>query len=330
MQPYLIAIIIIAVVIFITAVLFALAAVCDKLAFGKRSDKNPLLKYYSAKDFNLNAERVELRKNGVTLRGFLYAGDKNDGRKLIIFCHGMGPGHEAYTTEIAYFCRIGYTVLAIDGKGCNLSGGKSLGGMYEGVKNAVAAIDFAKSDERLKNMPICLIGHSWGAYSAACAAAERKVEKVVAISGFDSPSQIMRVQAASQISRPLAAILRPFWYLINFFKFGARGNARASKSIKSSGVRALLIHGENDKVVPLNVSAFAAADGENVVKLLVRGRAHNPYITDDAAKLMAELTTVAIKVKKSEEDLKFLQAFDFAAVTEEDEKVMRSIADFLC
>ena len=95
------------------------AFLTDHFVFGKRYDKNPNLKYFSAKDFNLSAELVLLPKG---LKGFIYS--KNDipqNDKLIIFCHGMGPGQVAYTTEIAYFCNHGYSVLAVDSRGCNFS-----------------------------------------------------------------------------------------------------------------------------------------------------------------------------------------------------------------
>lgn len=291
-----------------------LAYIAERSVFGKRCDKNPNFKYFSAEDFNLSAESVLLPKG---LKGFIYRNDNTSQKdKLIIFCHGMGPGQIAYTTEIAYFCNHGFSVLAVDSRGCNFSGGKSLKGMYSGVETVIAAIDYAKT---LQFEKIYLVGHSWGAYSALCASAKRKVDGIVAISAPNTPSKTMQEGAAPYISRPFAAILRPFWYIISFLKYGAKGNSNAAKCAKINGTPTLLIHGDKDKVVTPCKAAFYKAEGKNITKLLVQGKAHNPYNTENAEKLLAEL--MQRKVDASQ--------FDFKAATEEDEEVMQKILNFI-
>lgn len=317
MPAYIIPVIIVAVILSICLLLLIFAFICEFIVFGKRCDKNPLLKYFTAEDFGLSAEPVSLPKG---LNGFLYK--KNEpARELIVFCHGMGAGHLAYTTEIAYFCNLGYAVLAVDYRGCNLSEGKNLKGMYSGVKTAIAAIDYARSV--IKPDKLFLVGHSWGAYSALCASAKRKVDKVVAISAPDTPSKIMQEGAGSAISRPFAAILRPFFYLVEFFNFGAKGNLSASKCAKKNGAPTLLIHGDKDKVVSVKKSAYGNAEGENITKLLARGKAHNPYNTVNAEKQLSELSA---KLRAGERDF---TGFDFSAATEEDKEVMRAISEFI-
>ena len=85
-------------------ILLLLALLCYNVAFGKRYDKSPLLKYFTADDFSLSAEAVEFKVKKNTVRGFIYRKSdiKSNGR-LIIFCHGMGAGHLAYTTENSVF-----------------------------------------------------------------------------------------------------------------------------------------------------------------------------------------------------------------------------------
>lgn len=312
MEPYLIVIIAVAAVL---VLLFVLALLCDRFAFGKRCDKNPNLKYFSAEDFNLSAEKVCLAHG---LNGYFYRSvNSRDDGKTIIFCHGMGPGHVAYTTEIAYFCNLGYPVLAVDSRGCNLSEGKNLKGMYSGVQTVLAAIDYCKSPK------IYLVGHSWGAYSALCASAKRKVAGVVAISAPNTPSKTIAEGAAAFISKSFAAVLRPFWWLINLFRYGAKGNASAARSAEKNGAPTLLIHGDADKIVNSSKAAYYKAEGENITKLLARGKAHNPYNTVNAEKLLAELSA---RLRRGEKDF---SEFDFVAVTEEDEEVMSEIARFI-
>lgn len=320
MNTYIIVLIICAAVLaLIFLLLLAFAFLSEKIAFGKRCDKNPILKYFSAEDFNLSAESALLPKG---LKGFIYRKDGVPQKsKLIIFCHGMGPGHIAYTTEVAYFCNQGYSVLAVDSRGCNFSDGKNLKGMYSGVQTAVSAIDFAK-EKGYKD--IYLVGHSWGAYSALCASAKRKVSGVVAISAPNTPSKTMQEGAAPIISRPLAAALRPFWWIVNFIKYGAKGNSDAAKCAKRNGTPTLLIHGDIDKVVTPNKAAFYKAEGKHITKLLAKGKAHNPYNTENAEKLLAELSA-----KLRNGDIADIAQFDFKAATEEDEEVMQKILKFI-
>ncbi|MDE6598083.1 MAG: alpha/beta hydrolase [Clostridia bacterium] len=318
MQPWLIAVIVAAAVLFVFLLFLVLAFISEGFAFGKRCDKNPLLKYFTAEEFNLTAEPVSTSRG---LKGFIYRKNESNADKLIIFCHGMGPGHIAYTTEIAYFCTLGYTVLALDSKGCNFSDGKNLKGMYSGVETAKAAIDYARANAYEK---IYLVGHSWGAYSALCASAERKVSAVVAISAPTSPSKTMQEGAVNVgMPRVIAAIFRPFWWIVNLFKFGAKGNANAAKCARKNGIPTLLIHGDKDKIVSPSKAVYYKAEGENITKLLVSGKAHNPYNTGNAEKLLSEIPQ---RLKKGAESIK---DFDFKAATEEDKEVMQKMALFL-
>lgn len=317
MQTWLIIVVVIAAVLAVALLLFLFALLSDKIAFGRRVDKNPALKYFTAEDFNLTARPVSLEGG---LKGALYSDNSVEGRDgVVVFCHGMGPGHVAYTTEIAYFCNLGYDVLAVDSRGCNMSEGKNIKGMYCGVKTAVEAVDYARS----LSENIYLVGHSWGAYSALCASAERKVNAVVAISAPDTPSKTVRNAAADTLSKPFAYILQPFWWLVNAFRFGAKGNKGAVRCAQINNTPTLLVHGDKDGVINKSGAAYYRAEGENIEKLLVKGKAHNPYNTENAEKLLAELSSRLAKGCKDFSD------FDFKAVTEEDAEVMRAIAEFI-
>ena len=318
--------IVLIVVLAVLLLLLTLAYFVYRVPFWKRNDKNPLLKYFTTEDFNLTAENIEIGK----LRGAIYQKDDAEKRDaVLVFVHGMGPGHVAYTTEIAYFCNLGYAVVALDSLGCGLSGGRIMKGMYEGVKTAVTAIDYARA--HFPEKKVYLVGHSWGGYSALCASKKRKVEKVVAISAANAPVKTLYEGASPYISKPFAAILCPFWWLINLLLFGTGGNANAIKSARKNGTPTLLVHGDKDKIVTPSKSAFYKNYGENVTKYLAEGKAHNPYNTVAAEGMLAELQAALINSAKMTESerIEYFAHFDFKAATEEDVEVMQAIADFL-
>ncbi|MDE7300985.1 MAG: hypothetical protein K2N47_02325, partial [Clostridia bacterium] len=125
-----------------------------------------------------------------------------------------------------------------------------------------------------------------------------------------------------------APFVYPFIALIFACRFGVGGNTKAAKAIEKSGAKALLIHGEKDALVPLKMSAAYLAKGENVTSVILPDKGHNPYNTVAAEAKLKELTAPK-KFEKEEEERDFYASFDWNAATEEDEKVMSIIDDFV-
>ena len=313
------------------AALFALAALIQVKAFGHRFDKNPLLKYFSAQDFSLSAQAAECRSSGHILRGFIYTDRPlQDCRALIIFCHGLGPGQCAYTTEIAYFCSCGYAVLALDSRGCGLSDGKSPRGLEAGIASAVAAYNLAKTINELKNLKVIFAGHSMGGYASLCAAAICKADAAVAFAAPETPSLTVCNTAAHTISRPLSALVRPFLMAFARLYVGRYANMRASKALKNSRVPAIIFQGDKDATVPLRFSAYSFCK-YSAQCILCGGKGHNPYNTERAEQLLAELWVASLNSKKmgEAERAAYFSSVDYAAVCEEDGQVMSSVSEFI-
>lgn len=312
------------------ALVAALAAAAYRIAFGRRCDKNPYLTYFTAEHFGLDYKKVEIKVKKNILRGALYRKGDCAVEGLVIFCHGMGAGHAAYMTEIDCFCGLGYLVLAVDNCGCDLSDGKNIRGLYSGVETAKAAYDFAKGNEELKNLKTFFVGHSWGGYSALCAAAERDIDGAVALSAPLSPVQAVSSGAAGVLPKWIIALLRPFLALCDFFVFGVHSNKNAAKCAKKCKKPVLLVHGDCDRIVPLSQSAYAKAEGENITKYLAEGRAHNPYNTVEAQAMMNELSSKLASIGgMSEEERAYFSRFDYVAATREDVAVMDFIMRFM-
>ena len=332
MEWYVILIIALATVAVIS-VIFTLstAVLIDKIIFGSRQDKNPQYKYFTPEDFDLTVEHMSVLYSGVNLAANLYSVKPvEECEKVVIFQHGFGAGSSSYMTEIAHFAKQGNAVVAADAYGCNNSAGKKIKGFYAGAEAVIAAYIAVNCDERLKNKKVVLIGHSWGAYSVLAASKSVKVDGVVALSGFNAPAQCVcdQLKNLSNLGKAFAPILHGWFAFINAFKFGAKGNTKAVKAVEKSGAKALLIQGEKDKAVPLKHSAAKLAKGENVTKLILDDKKHNPYISAAAEAKLAELTG-SHKFENVEEEKAYYANFDWNAVTEEDAEVMEKIDDFV-
>ncbi|MBE7089150.1 MAG: alpha/beta fold hydrolase [Clostridiales bacterium] len=290
-----------------------------KMAFGHRYDKNASLKYFSASDFGLNAKEVKTQLYGKALNGYLYSVKPiEECSKLVIFQHGMGAGQCAYTTEIATLAKAGFAVLAFDAFGCDLSEGSQIKGLYAGADCVVAAYNFAKQSSRLKGLPVCLVGHSWGAYSVLCASEKIKVEKVVALSAPNNPNKLLADMLKS-------GIFRPVWWLCNLFSCGKNGNKSAVSALKGASASVLLIHGKQDKTVGENNAVANLISGKGITVLIEEDKGHNPYNTVEAEKRLAQLNQALVNKEQKE----YFDNFDFTSATEEDEEVIKKIIDFL-
>lgn len=325
----------IAILIITVIILFILSSIIYIMLFRQRFNPNPLLKYFDADDFSLTTEPVEVsdQEDKTILRGYIYHKGPGD-KGVVVFCHGIGPGQIAYTTEINYFCEQNYTVIAIDDVGCNFSDGKHIRGMRCGVEAAILAVKYIKSQEKYKGMKIHLVGHSLGGYSALCASSEVDCDSVVSISAPLSPASALYCGTSGFINANIASVLRPFWYLIDFLNFGIKGNQNSAKyALKSQAKKILLIQGEFDTVVPLKYSAYYnLPENEKIKKFLAKDKYHNPYASVKAQKLLNELGERLTKSINSsdEENKKYFDSFDFVAATEEDKEVMKVISDFFC
>lgn len=330
----LIAIIIICIILFLIA--FKLMSLTG---INKRCEGDENLKYFKAKSFdNLNAHPISFKSDkGQALNGFLYSSAKSESYKaLIVFSHGMGAGHLAYTTEINYFAQKGYIVLAYDNTGTCESEGAKIKGFAQGIIDVKYALDFVKSREDLKDMPLILMGHSWGAYSvcnAPAIATDIDIKGIIAFSPFNSMNKLIRDVAKTKTKLDLS-ILSPFFDFINLVKFGKVGILRTCNTINDNSIPTLVMHGGNDMQVTVKNSPVGKphkiSDNENARVVLYESRFHNVYLAKDAEQYLndtfAKIETLG---KNSPEAYEVYQNIDYALITKEDLNVMETVTTFI-
>lgn len=289
-----------------------------------RFDFDKRLKYFSPEDFSL---KFEVNKLDKIIDCRIYRDERVESlKKIVIFCHGIGAGHSPYMTEIATLAASGFIVAAPDYEGCGYSKGKRSGGFFGGISAVELTFDFLKSNSKYEDFEIYLVGHSWGAYSAMCASKTCEVDKVVAIGGFFSPIRtLVALLQRFGVRGGIAKFLSPFFAFL-YCCCGGFFSLNGVKCLNYSQTKTLLIHGTDDLSIPLESAAVSCEMGENVEKLILEGKGHNPYNTVEAEQKLAQLAA-ALNDKNTPPS--FFDEFDFKAATEEDKEVMDKIIAFL-
>ena len=327
-----------AVVLFILVFFAIVSVLIQKTRFGVRSDGNPALRYFQAKDFeNLQAEDISfVSDKGQTLRGCIYSDMRvKEPKGLVIWVHGFGAGHNAYTTEIAYLAAQGYLVLGYDNTGCVLSDGKGVGGLIQGAIDASYAVRCVQNEPRLKQYKRVLVGHSWGADSAMnIFSFGEHVDGVVAMCGFDTAQGVV-TDMSRRYFGGFSGLIRFYSKILHRLRFGRLASVSSRKSLLKSDVPVLLLYGEDDKVVPFRTNGRkiirAVRDKKNIRAITYPDKGHSVYLTIKAEKYIKEVFAKLASSKKmpSEEFERYRSSIDYALLTEEDAAVMGEIRDFL-
>ncbi|MDI9498408.1 MAG: alpha/beta fold hydrolase [Bacillota bacterium] len=216
------------------------------------------------------------------LRAYLYGG--GEAERLLVFCHGMGSGHEEYLNEIIHMVDRGYAVFAHDGTGSGTSGGDSVRGLLQSAIDLETALAFIDTLPELGRLPKYLMGHSWGAFAVAEAAGCRDdLVAVASIAGYAYPGELLSEQASEMLGLDLSC-LGFFFDTSQLLSFGPQNYRRnAVDSINRSTTPILLIHGSDDEMIPADSSAIVAHRDEltnpNVEILILDREGQNGHNT---------------------------------------------------
>lgn len=308
----------------------------NKLVYS-RAERMPYVFLFSKDDFSgLNAQKFTVKsERGHTLVGCFYYYDSPKPNRLIVFEHGMFGGHLNYMREIEMLARGGYLVFAYDHTGCMESGGGDTGGFSGSLYDLDEIISALKAVDELKCYEISVVGHSWGGFSTLCISKfHPEIKKIVAISGFISPKDIIY-----QYMSGVAALYRKRIYEGELSKNSKYMSANAIEILGNSDTCALIIHSPNDNMVSYKKHFIkmknAFSGKENISFLTVPNTYHNPTYTPEAVKakrnFQAKLKKALKKNKLSttEECERFVNSLDWYKITEQNEETWGRIYEFL-
>ncbi len=187
-------------------------------------------------------------------------------RGVIVLAHGQGGNRSHMLPRAAFLVHAGYHVLAIDLRAHGESEGNYMTPGFAEARDVLGAAHFARRRE--KNLPIVLMGYSYGAVAVLHAGAQGEgVSAVIADAAFVSAREVMhriaktaradpKTPAATKVALGLVKWPGVLWlagaefYLLTSEDInGPHVNAiHAAPRIKAPAV--LLIAGEKDAIAP--------------------------------------------------------------------------------
>ena len=222
-------------------------------------------------------EEIHFYSGKNKLQGFIYGGANDKG--LVIISHGLGGTADGYLSMIMSFVDKGWRVLATNNTGVSGSEGKNMQGLPQSVIDLDATLRYAKESTTLKELPVMLVGHSWGGY-AVCAVLnyDHDVKAVVSFAGFNNGSEVFN-ESGEMVAGLYFYLLYPQFWAIQKLRFGKTMKLTAVDGINKAAIPAMIVHSSNDEVISAKTTSIYAH----------RGKITNPYAEfiyldgDDAA-----------------------------------------------
>lgn len=322
-----IAIIVLSILGILLLIGFLAAWVLHTKLFGRRYTPDPLIRYYTREEFGLSAAAVEFPCGKYSLKGFIYSYDNALTDKLIVFAHGMWSSTRAYMQDIEYLCRKGYRVLGFDYTGTDLSEGKRLKGLAQGVRSLSAALNYIQSQPEYHNVKIYVVGHSWGGFSTLNVVKYHpEVEGIVALAPFVSIPKVLK----GMLPKGLYWMI-PFVLAVEFIHCGKTAFVNAQRSLRSYPGKVLIIHSEDDPMVSY---AYNTAElkkkclNPRISYYITAGKRHNPQYTAEAVQALQEYS-LRLQGLSPQEAEEFKKNTDYHELGRLDCEVMDRIVDFI-
>ena len=221
--------------------------------------------------------------HGKTLYGWwIPTASQNPGTAAtLILIHGWSRNAERMMTCIRKLHPAGFNLLAFDARGHGSSDPDGNSNMLKFSQDIRAALDEAirrgADPERLG-----VFGHSvGGAASIHATAHDRRIRALITVGAFAHPGILMRDDLRKKgVPRLFAALILTYVQ----HNIGAKLDEIAPEAhIGSIEVPALIIHGEQDAVVPVeHARRLSAAAGPNATFLILPKRGHSDCSRDPA------------------------------------------------
>lgn len=265
------------------------------VTFNKRLKHKKKCRILKTKQFeNLISQDLQIKSDGNMLYGQIYFVPGRQYKGIIIVVHGHKVFHDDYLNEINFFASNNYLVYAYDTTGCGESEGKLIKGHPRWFLDLNNVITFFEKNDRYKKYKIYLFGHSMGGYA------------VTAVLNF-SHDNIAAVVACSPVNSGFDFGFLTWKNHKNiFFKqlylgmknheykyFGEYALYTSVGGINNYNIPVMVLHGKNDKTVPINYSLYSYKDqitNPNAVFKLFETKSHYVYKENVKSEFLSAFT----------------------------------------
>jgi len=183
--------------------------------------------------------------------------EAKESNKVAICCHGYrGTAYRDFSGGAAAFIEMGINVILIDERGHGLSEGHSITFGRKEHRDVVSWVNFAK--EKLgRDIEIIIVGISMGGASVLFASDKVGEAKVIADCPYTTEKEII-----CQTIKYLKLPVKLFFPIVNLssiiYGHASLTKDDAAKSIANTDNKILIIHGDNDSIVPHTFSERVA------------------------------------------------------------------------
>jgi len=201
-------------------------------------------------------EEVFFNSSGYRLQGFIYGAENNNG--LVFISQGLGGTADSYFTMIMFFVDKGWRVFAYNNTGVAGSEGEGVRGLTQSVIDLDAALIYAKSSNKLKDLPVMLVGHSWGGY-AVCAVLnyDHKINAVVSFAGYNNGKDVFNELGVLSVGNVFYVLSPQFWAIEKQI-FGDTAKLTAVDGINKSNIPVMIVHSSDDDVIYAETTSIYA------------------------------------------------------------------------
>lgn len=319
--------------------IIAVNVVCDSLFVSRQSSLETLNEdvfqvFKTQKDYPELSTRTlfTFPSGNNTLQAYKYA-PSSEAEGTVFVSHGMKGLADGTDAEYQqWFLHKGYEVISIDLSSCGLSSANAHEGPCQSPIDIANLYKRWKEDKDSKiDKPLYLIGHSWGAYGAACSL-EYGVEAtgVITFAAFDNPRSLMFDTSQKYAGFAANITKLPFDMALNM-KYGSKADLSSSKVIESHPkVRSLHFYGDQDERFNMPASLYGnVKESATCKKVLLPRIGHKlPWLEEENRKTGLEILS-SLKNKSAEEKATILKDVDKEKTSILSEEVFHEIELFL-